>query len=302
MKSISLTALALALSIIAAPTLASAQQLPTTSIVRTAPPEGREGLAAALVRVTSARAQALHVARVSGTPALSLRDLQLAVGCVGETEECLRSVTEQLEVDALLVPSIEEVSGEVVASLLYFVRSSGETKRVARRAQGEDAESVLLDGVDGMVRELFGLPEAEAGLHGGETGGGHTGAADEGGGFPIPIPAIVVAGVGVAALAVGGVFGGLSMGSQSEFEAASPTLTTDAEADALIDIHDRAARQAIIADVLFGVGGAALITAAVLWLVLGGDDGEAEPAVAVAPVLGSSYAGIALSGRIGGNL
>ncbi len=84
----------------------------------------------------------------------------------------------------------------------------------------------------------------------------------------------VTLGAGVAAAGVGVVFGVQAQSSQDDFEAGT-TLTEKHDA------RDQGEQQALIADVLYGVGAAAAITGLVL--VLTAPDGEAVSGLRVAP-------------------
>jgi hypothetical protein len=276
---------------------------PTTAVVQAdVRDESLGSLGRAITRVVSARGEALGAIELSGTPALGLEDLQLALGCIGETTECLGAVARQLEVDALLVPALERTEGTVVVSILYFDGRTGEgrARRGARRVSAEAGDDEALAAVDPILRELFELGDAPAGdgldL---ETGGEGTGTGSNGGvtsdNSELPVVPIVVAGAGAAIVAAGVVFGVLSMNSQSEF-ASTMVDGTEGSVDAALAAHDRAVWQAVTADVLFGVGAAAIATGVVLFIVdlMGG---ESEPEVAITPHVGPDRAGVALSGR-----
>lgn len=297
----------------------AAQEPPRTAVLQTAVgAEADAGLGAAVERVIRARVDALGVVTVAETPPLSLPDVQLAVGCVAETEACLAMVTGQLGVDALLLPTVDRADSTLVVGITFFdSRNGGSSRRTVRRASGDDAVNELLGSVDGMLREIFGLPPAEeppdisayvdgdgsgaaaAGRPGAATGAGG-GAA--GGGTPpdrsmSPVPFIVAA-AGGALLVGGGVLGLVAKATEDEY-AATSTRTREG-VDEAIELRESAETQAMIANVLFGVGGAALVVGAVL-LVLELDSGtEAEPAgdVAIAPVVGPGLAGVAIGGRL----
>jgi hypothetical protein len=101
-------------------------------------------------------------------------------------------------------------------------------------------------------------------------------------GSPSHLPAYVVGGIGVAALAAGGIFGWLQL------EAGNSARNDPTLAAALSDGQPYA-QDGLVADVLFGVGGAALITAIVLFAT----EGTANaPAVAFS----AGPRGLALSG------
>jgi len=106
----------------------------------------------------------------------------------------------------------------------------------------------------------------------------------------------VLFGVGVAVLATGGVFGGLSLSEETATE----------EAGNLEDqqLHfDQGESYALAADVLFGLGGAMALTGAVLLIVRAarGSDDTDEPAsaedVALRPFFGGQGLGLTLGGR-----
>jgi hypothetical protein len=103
----------------------------------------------------------------------------------------------------------------------------------------------------------------------------------------------IVTGAGVLVLGTGAVLGGLVLGVKSDFD----KKPTKAKAD-------KGERLALLADVAFGVGAAAVITGVVLFLTTGGDavEKEGSPSVEgaeqgarlrVTPLLSASYAGIA---------
>ena len=99
---------------------------------------------------------------------------------------------------------------------------------------------------------------------------------------PSHAPAYVVGAIGVAALAAGGIFGFLQMQSGS-------SARNDATLAASLNDGQPYAQDGIVADVLFGVGGAALITAIILFATEGAPK---TPAVAFSAGPG----GVALSG------
>ena len=251
------------------PAIAAAQDAPLTAVLSSSvSDDSLRSTGGAIERVIRARIEPLGVVRVAGTPALGLADLQLAVGCMGETNECLTAVAGQLEVDALLLPSVDRAGEEFVVSVTFFdKRNGGRTTRAVRRAE---QESELLESVDGLLRELFGLPPAPVGPETGGGGGGEEPRPVDGGGG-ISIPGLIVAGVGVAALGTGVVFGLMAQSSEDDY--AGAPVGTDTEIDAAIEIRDRAESQALLANIMFAAGGALVIGGAVL-ILLGGDDDE----------------------------
>jgi hypothetical protein len=99
----------------------------------------------------------------------------------------------------------------------------------------------------------------------------------------------VVGGVGVAGLVVGGIFGGLAIGDKGKLTDACKTPTScPSGTQATID---SAKSKALISTLGLAVGGAALATGVVLFIVSGGksepkDDAKPEPKAAFVPVFG----------------
>lgn len=108
----------------------------------------------------------------------------------------------------------------------------------------------------------------------------------------------IALGVGVAGAAA--FFGGVALGlSSSSLEddsyALCPRPESCARADEANDLHDRAADRATYANIAYGVAGAALVGAAVLWFT---GAPEKEPRISVTPSFGNnSQAGVDLSVR-----
>jgi hypothetical protein len=104
--------------------------------------------------------------------------------------------------------------------------------------------------------------------------------------FPPPLPAIIAGGVGLAALVGAGVFVGLRQQTISEVRDSCSDPERDSGCDPdLKSIADRGETYTIVADVLFGVGGAGLLAGAVLWIALPGPKRDASngTAIRVAP-------------------
>ena len=108
-------------------------------------------------------------------------------------------------------------------------------------------------------------------------------AADTaGGGGGISTVGLIVAIAGAAILAGGGVFGGLALGAAGD----APSNVGPAA--------DDARTMALVADIMFGVGGAALLAGVILMFVLEPDLGGSARVV---PLLGPELAGAAVEGR-----
>lgn len=290
---------------------------PTTTVLQTTvSSEDDAGTAGAVERTIRARLDALGVVDTAGTPGLGLEDLQLAVGCVGETPECLQAVAEQLEVDALLLSSLDRADDTLVLTLTFFRSEDRSTTEVVRQASGEQAENELLDSIDGALREMFDLPpapEAEeptttgdddtaaagaAAREGDGSAGGDASVQAEADGGLSPVP-FIVAGAGLAALAVGVGFGVKSQNTEDEYANIEPA--TAAEADRALSKLDDAEREARIANAMFGVGGALVAGGAVLFFVLDRPGEAPERQVRVTPSVSPHAGGVVLSGSFGGS-
>jgi hypothetical protein len=271
---------------------AEAQEMPRGAVLRTTVSvEELRGVGEAVDRLLRTRLDALEVVDVSGTPLLDLPDLQLAVGCIGETAECLAAVAGQLEVQLLITPALLRAGDELVLTVSVFDARDGSIENVARRASGDDAGTELLDQLDTMLRDLFGLPPAPVVAPIGPVGGDD----DDGPGLS-PVP-FVVMGAGAAMLVSAAVIGSRSANNEDDYR--DTVAMTEAEVDALIDLRDKAERQARAANALFAIGGAAAATGLVLLLVMRGGDDDEEPSIAVAPAAGPGGGGLVLSGRLG---
>lgn len=299
---------------LASPNRATAQDAepPLTAVLQTAASEGvPPGLSGAYERVVRARMDQVPTVRVSGTPPLGLSDLQLAAGCVGETDECLGAVSSQLEVQALVIPQIDAAGEDAaVVSLGFFDgRPGGGLREVARTISGERMEARVVEVAGELVSELFGIAaETSATGAGAETSGASTGDAststsrsrDGGGGGGSAMPWVTL-GLAVAAGGVGVAFMLMAESSREERDAVQfsmPPLAS--EVDTWKEHDSRADRESLIATISFIGAGALAATTILLFLVTGGDDEESD--VALSPVFGGDAVGVAALGRFGGVL
>jgi len=108
------------------------------------------------------------------------------------------------------------------------------------------------------------------------------------------VGAWVLLGVGVAALATGTGFGVVAKQEQDRME--SRTFKTQSGYD---DAVDAVNTNALVADVSFGVGGAAVAAGLILFLVdaLSGEEPGEEPAVSIAPAASEGGGSLILEGR-----
>lgn len=221
---------------------------------------------------------------------IEYEEVQLAVGCVGQTRECLSAIAGMSQVSGLIVRSLSQAGTALQLDLVYFDTSSQDEP--ARASATGDADQ-LVDQVPVLVRRLFGIPEvpvpAVAAASAEESDGAATAAAPArasdrgtGGINGLTLASIVTlavgAGVGVAGIVVGA-------SSAASFDDYKRTNVTDREsATEASAAYDDASSQATVANVLIPIGGALLIGGAILLVVgLSSDDDDAATQVSVAP-------------------
>lgn len=269
-----------------------ARERPRAAVLETQADEAMSGTAGAIDRLVRAQLDALGVVESSAGLALDLAEVQLALGCVGDTAECLTLVADELSVRLLLIPQLERSGDELVLSFALFDREDGSLERAVRRASGERPRAELLDGIDGQLRQLFGLPPPQV-------------LEDPPRAEPSPPPPppangpsagpFVVMGAGALGLAVGAGFGLAFLDAHDEWRNAQPS--TPLEIDAAEESFARAEAFAIAADVLFVAGGLA-VAGGLTWLLveLLGASHE-ESGVSFHPLVGPDHAGLTLSGE-----
>jgi hypothetical protein len=285
---------------------ARAQQALNVAVFRTGTKDAAlKPLAEALDPVVLGELQEIDGVTVSARPPLDLQATQLALDCIGETSTCLRTVAEQAVADVVLSPSIDRAGEETVVTLLYFdARGEGGLETATRRHTGPDVERAALDAVPAMLRELFGGAETLPAVEPASPAARPTLSESDFGleeprtsqsAFP-PVPVAITA-AGVVVLGVGVAFGLMSNATEDEYGNA-PVPITEAEVIAVNDTFDRAETQATIANIGYGVGGAAIALGVTLWILeLSDDDGEREGAF-FSPRLTPEQVGLTLHGRL----
>jgi hypothetical protein len=252
--------------------------------------------AGAVDRMVRARLDGLEVVRTSSGVALDLSEVQLALGCVGETAECLAPVADELSVPLLVIPSLDRTDGELTLTIALFDRQAGTIQRVVRQASGERARTDLLDAIDGALRELFGIPLADE-----PEGPRVTEPAPASGG--LSPGSFVLMGAGVVAIGLGVGLGVAFLDAQSEWQSARPNDVPSA--DTANAAFDRAQAFAISADVFYVAGGLA-IAGGLAWLIVdlvGGSNGSsgssgtsASTGTTVTPIVGPNALGLVARG------
>lgn len=303
------------------PAIANAQQ-ERVALFKTATDDtDLSALASALDPVLSSELTGLGSVEIVARPALDLPSMQLAIDCVGESAECLRAAALEVKSDGLLAPMVRRAGSQVVVSLLRY-RAGQEIgmQGVSRYYSGEDPTEQALAGVPDMLHELFGppakvepqpaptaqpepalLPAAaaaaatapDAPAPDAATIAAQTEPADSVK-HPLPVWPIVLGATGLALIGTGVAFGLAAEANEDEYLELRIRSETHAEdVDKAVETIDRAETQALLANIGFGVGAAAIVAGGVLlyWQLRE----RSEPrALLVLPQLGPSEAGVAL--------
>lgn len=282
-----LASIAIALS----PRGVAAQERPTATILTTQLTGVEPGEGAAFDRTLRARLDALQVVRTEGAVALDLEQIQLALGCMGETTECLSAVATETGTPIIVVPSLAAAGRTVVATVLVYDERDRTMRRGTREVTASDT-AALLGGVEGLLREVFGLPPVAE--HEGDEPPTTPAASHS-----LSIAPPIVIGIGALALLAGAIVGGLSLADASTFQ--STRFSTQAEVDAGLDgLLARQRAEAFAADGLL-IGGAVVAVAGLVWMLVAGNDDGSSP-LALTPIAGPSDVGLALAGTFGGAL
>jgi hypothetical protein len=262
----------------------------------------------ALDSALQAALDALGVVRITVRPGLDLEAVQLAIDCVAESVACLHAVAAQSGVQVLIAPTLVRTDSALVVTLLRFdVRTGGGNAapvRVARKQVGAQLKPELLDAIPNMLRELFGLSadKAAAGVVAAPAAAVPSAPPDE-----LPVAAYthdkaeltgpLILGSAGAVLVAGGVVAGLMMQS-THSEYLKLPKTTELEIDHAIEVSSRGETQATVANVLYGVGAAAIVASAI-WLAIElGNSSERNPSyTALVPALGPGQLGVSLLQR-----
>lgn len=290
-RATALLLLAVPLSTLASP--AVAQERPTAAILQTQRSAGvDEGTGGSFDRMLRQTIDELEVATVNNAVVLDLEQVQIALGCLGETVQCLAAVTTELDVQILVVPSIDRAGEELVASVMVFDAGDQSQRRASRHGA---TQAELLEEVDPMLRELFGLPPPAPGERTERLRRPPPGPSMS----PLPF---VVMGAGVAALVAGGVLGAMHESDETAYREAFPGgPTTPQEVDSVLALRSQAETEGYAAMGLF-VGGGVLVAGGLIWLLAAGNEDGSSP-VAVLPYGGVEGGGVVLTGSFeGGSL
>jgi hypothetical protein len=278
----------------------SSAELPKAALLSTAgaAASGRDGV---LDSVVQTALEKLGVVSVTARPGMDLGAIELAIDCVGETPACLRAVASQSEVQIVIAPALQRGGQELVLTLLYFdAAGEGELRRVTHRQNGSELAPETLDAVPDLLATLFRRtnPTAEAAPASEpapEPARAPSADANSSAGSAVPIAPLLLGGAGVVVLGSGLVVGLIAKGTQSDY--GKLPVNDGAQAKIASDKLSSGRSQALISNVLLGVGAAALVAGGV-WLALALSQHEqAAPQTALLPVAAPGQLGLVLVHR-----
>lgn len=267
-------------------------------------------LGAALDPVVLSELNTIGGIEVTARPSLDLPAMQLAIDCVGEIAECMAAVAREAGVEALVAPVLRSNGDLVLVTLLYFDTRENHIKGVTRQLAGRSVAQAMLDAVPSMVQEAFGLPlpisPSETTKRGEADGTAAQDARESRRERAARIAPWVLAGTGTALLAVGLGLGVSAKNTKDDADRAARAPQTPADVTAIYDKQNDAEQRALIANVCFGVGGAALLASLATWLFLRpstqeveGSDSTREPKVSIVPRFARGQVGLSVEGILG---
>jgi hypothetical protein len=224
-------------------------------------------------------------------------EIQLTVGCSDEGRQCLASIAQMVQVDAVVVRKLAVEPGRATLTLVYLdTTAADEPAHAEHVAEGAAATEALASAVPALVRRLFGIPEPVVAAAPEQPQGAGAPAGDESSPDypPEPEPAgasvgpltWVALGVGAVALGAGVVLG---LSAQSSFDDYKQTEIDDDEDRVQAEEHfDSAESKGKIATVLIPAGAVVLALGATLLVFDLSDDGEGGTELGLAPLPGGA--------------
>jgi hypothetical protein len=297
--------LSLALSPCALHAQAEAAERPTAALFATA---GAIETDAALDSALQAALDTLGVVRVTVKPGLDLEAVQLAIDCVGQSAACLYAVAAQSGVEVLIAPSLTRSADGLALSVLRFDAradtGNAAPQRAVRKQSGTQLKPELLDAIPDLLRELLGVArEPDTGSVPLQPSAAPNAPLDEvppataeNDRLSLYLGPSIVGGAGVLMIA-GGVATGLVMQSTHDDYLKLP-LQNMADVNRVIRKADSGKTEATVANVLYGVGAAAIVAGAI-WLALELSDtrDSRAPRTALVPAIGPGQLGVTLLRR-----
>jgi hypothetical protein len=266
-------------------------------------------LAQATGRLIRVEVDRSGVVQTQGTPALYLEDLQMALGCLGETPECLTVVAQELNVTRLVYATLTRSGARLLLTLVYF--DGAEVHLVTRGVEAPAPDAAILDAVPPMVREVFGLaplavdPRAVAEAETRPTQTRDVGPVDDASEPAAPrdphgvrMGAYISGGVAVASLVAGAVL--LARRASAEDEYRNTPTDTAAGVDDALAARDRGLRLGNAAVGVLAVGGAAAVTSVLLGVLTRKRAGSQDepPPVSASVIVGPGVVGLHLRGSL----
>lgn len=282
---------------------AGAPALPRAMLLAT---NGPAATALPMNTVIHAALEELHVVAIVAEPGLDLAAVQLALDCVAQTAHCLKAVAARERAQVLIAPSLQSLPDGLVLSVLRFDTRQGELRSVVRRQRGRSVGPALLDAVPNMLRELFDLPQQASpaetkresppsASEAFELKSTPTGLRDARG---LPVGPLVLAGVGASSLAAALGVGVALKRSEADYDRVRSSVDTKQDAQAAVDARARGRTEAALANVLFSVGGGALV-GAVIWFALELNRGASTDSAtaSIRPIIAPSQLGVVFTKR-----
>jgi hypothetical protein len=243
---------------------------------------------------------------------VDLAEIQLNVGCEGESRACLSSVAETLQVESLVVRHLSvAATGTLTLRLTRFDAALAQEPLTVQATAAPEMLTEIVEKVPALVRELFGLPEPSAvpapapapapiasapnELPDAQRDTRTGPPTDDRSGGTVGAITWVTLAAGVAVL-TGGVALGISARSSYDDFKHTPVATRE-------DVHrlsadlDALQTKGTIANVLMPVGGALLGLGATLLILdlTGRDDAKREAKLTMSPSVGGAV--LMLHGR-----
>lgn len=267
---------------------------------------------ARVVKEVRAALEKLELATPLDAPPLDLDAMQLTIDCVGESTDCLNKVAERSKARIVIAPSITRAKSGSTLRILYYDSSAHTLPTVAEhQAKGGDLDKETYAAIPEMLRGMFASsakaeekkPAVEAKAEEKEPEPEATTPAPAEVAQPassdrphkrFPLGPVVLGAGGVAVLTSGLVVGAMMKSTEKHY--ADRDVQNAQQAKKADDERKLGKQQALIADVLIGVGAAAMLGSAI-WFAAGLVDSPAEqPQTALLPVVGTHSAMLSLSG------
>jgi hypothetical protein len=265
---------------------------------------------AGVVRDVRAAIERLELATLLPEPPLDLEAMQMTIDCVGESADCLRQVAERSKARFVIAPSVEHAKSGSTLRILYFdANAHAEPRTALRRAPGKELDHKTLEAIPDMLHDLFATaakpgPEPEPEPAADSDDDATEPAATEPPVQPqpaepaapskLPLGPILLGAGGVAVIASGVVMGAVMQSTQDHY--AKRSVQTVQQAKQADDERKAGQQQALVANVLIGVGALAVVASGIWFLVGLNQNQERPPQTALVPVISARSAGLSLVG------